>query len=336
MHRGIKDASATVGAREFHTKTGVAKKQREVEAYFIDNFVDPGTGSVKEWYVRRRPCPLCGENAAETIFTKNGFEHLLCGCGMIYVAMVLKNQYLNMLYADDKYEEETHISFRTEPRKSFIESLYQEGLDFLNSFGKNSGLLCDVGCSSGLFMEYAIRNGAFSVQGIEPSQFAVDLCRKNGLDATCGYFKPGILADNSMDVITLWDVLEHCDEIGEVLEAVYSALKPGGVVFLQVPNAMGLAPRIMRQDCNMFTGFGHINLFGPHTLEAMLEKHKFTDIAMQTVISEISVVNNYINYHDPYHGPSDERERFLEVIDLETIRKNLWGYKLQAVGIKAG
>ncbi|MEE9604956.1 MAG: hypothetical protein V3V70_05215 [Candidatus Scalindua sp.] len=111
-------------------------------------------------------------------------------------------------------------------------------------------------------------------------------------------------------------------------------LVPGGIVFLQVPNIMGIAPRIMRQDCNMFTGFGYIYLLGPDTLKRILDKNMFKEIKMQSVISEISVISNYLNYHDPYRGPSLERDNILGVLDIETIHKNLWGYKLQVVGKK--
>ena len=55
---------------------------------------------------------------------------------------------------------------------------------------------------------------------------------------------------------------------------------------------------------------------------------------MQSVISEISVINNYLNYHDPYQGPSLEKDNILGALDIETIHKNLWGYKLQVVGKK--
>lgn len=329
-----RDASASVGAREFHKKTGITENLRQTEQSFQDKFVDLSSGKVKDVYVTRRPCPLCSKESGEVVFVKNGFDHLHCSCGMIYVADVLKDEYLNMVYADEAYAEETHNSFRTEPRRSFISAIYEEGMALIKTCRAEPGRLLDVGCSSGLFMEFAQEQG-YKASGIEPSQYAVEYAQKNGLDAHQGYFKKGSVQSDSYDLVTLWDVLEHCDKPSEILNDINDALEPGGIIFLQVPNVMGLAPRIMRKDCNMFTGFGHINLFGPETLTNILKQCGYTDIRLQSVISEISVITNYLAYYDPYLGPSMERKSILGLIDLTDIQKNLLGYKLQAVALKA-
>jgi 2-polyprenyl-3-methyl-5-hydroxy-6-metoxy-1,4-benzoquinol methylase len=331
---GVKhDASAVLGACEFHKKTGITEQMRRLEGTFRKQFVNARTGRIKRRYVRKRTCPLCNGKEFFVIFVKNGFPHVRCECGMIYVPEILKDEYANIVYADQSYEEETHRSFRTEPRKSFIEAIYVDGMSLLNKAGIRSGRLLDVGCSSGMFMEYAQKKG-FSVKGVEPSEYAVNLARSMGLDVRKGYFEKSTPESELFDVVTLWDVLEHCDDPFEILGTAREALAPGGCIFLQVPNAMGLAPRIMQARCNMFTGFSHINLFGPDTLEAILGKCGFGNMTMQTVISEVSVLNNYLHYHDPYYGPSTEREKVLGLISLKDINENLLGYKLQIAAIK--
>lgn len=327
------DASATMGAKEFHEKTGITENLRRIEKIFKETWVDPVSGRIRKEYISPRACPLCSKSGGEHAFVKNGFEHVRCSCGMLYVPEVLKGEYLNYVYADPKYEEETHLSFRTEPRKSFIEAIYLDGLSLMDKSGIRSGKMLDVGCSSGLFMELAVKQG-FTTRGVEPSEYAVNIARQQGLDVIQGYFHAGMFEDGSYDVVVLWDVLEHCEDPAEILRDSLNVLRPGGSFFLQVPNGMGLAPRIMRQDCNMFTGFGHINLFGPDTLREVLTKNGFDNIEMQTVISEISVINNYLGFYDPYHGPSIEKESILGLIDIDSIHKNLLGYKLQAVAKK--
>lgn len=327
------DASATMGAKEFHEKTGITDSLRRIEKIFKETWVDPVSGRIRKEYVSLRPCPLCSRSDGESAFVKNGFDHIRCSCGMIYVPEVLKDKYINYVYADPDYEKETHLSFRTEPRKSFIEAIYIDGLNLMEKTGVASGEMLDVGCSSGMFMELALERG-FSARGVEPSEYAVSIAKERGLNVIQGYFRKGMFENGSYDIVVLWDVLEHCEDPGEILKDSLDVLRPGGSFFLQVPNGMGLAPRIMREDCNMFTGFGHINLFGPETLRKVLEKNGFEDIFMQTVISEISVINNYLNYYDPYHGPSLEKENILGVVDIETIHKKLLGYKLQAVAKK--
>ena len=52
---------------------------------------------------------------------------------------------------------------------------------------------------------------------------------------------------------------------------------------------------------------------------------------MQTVISEIGVINNYLNFENPYLGSSDNKAFIPNLIDEEQIHKTLQGYKLQIV-----
>ena len=167
-----RDASASIGAGEYHRKTGITRDLRNMERSFREKMIDPATGLVKRECVESRPCPVCGSGEHETVFVKNGFDHVRCTCGMIHVSPVLRDEYLNLVYAGADYEAETHDSFRSEPRRSFIEALYAEGIELLRFGGKSAGSLLDVGCSSGLFMEYAASRG-YQPWGIEPSEYAV-------------------------------------------------------------------------------------------------------------------------------------------------------------------
>ena len=117
-----------------------------------------------------------------------------------------------------------------------------------------------------------------------------------GLQITTGYLQQGVFPDQSFDVVTLWDVLEHCAKPQVILNDIYRILRPGGALVIQVPNAWGLAPRILREQCNMFTGFSHINLYGPESLKRACEKEEYRRIKLQSVVSEISVINNYLNF----------------------------------------
>ena len=165
----IYDASATIGAREYHKKTGLTRQLRNAEQDFKDRFVkyESGEERVKDEYVDSRKCPLCNENNGDIIFIKNGFEHVRCKCGMVYVSKTLKNEFENIIYANKAYEIETHKSFRTEPRSSFIRAVYEEGLKLIEQAGALHGSLLDVGASSGLFMEYAVEIGS-KQRGLNP------------------------------------------------------------------------------------------------------------------------------------------------------------------------
>ncbi len=328
-----RDASAELGASAFHKATGIAAAQRKTELEFRSQFVDPVSRKIRSHFVTTRPCPVCGGTSGEVSFTKNGFDHVLCECGMVYVPELLKPEHLNLVYSGGDHEKETHDAFRDEPRRTFICEIYKAGLDLIEKETSGGRECLDVGCSSGLFMEYANERG-YVTEGIEPSDYAVEYGRNLGLNITKGYFTAQSVGERKFSLVTLWDVLEHCDEPRVILKDIHEVLGADGAVFIQVPNVAGIAPRMLRERCNMFNGYAHINLFSPETLRKLLLDVGFKEPVFRSVISEISVVNNYLKYFDPYFGTSSGKEQVFDCISPEYIVTNLLGYKLQVVARK--
>ena len=86
----------------------------------------------------------------------------------------------------------------------------------------------------------------------------------------------------------------------------------------------------------MFSGFAHINIFNPNTLKRVLKESGFEVNHMETIISEINVINNYLNYEHPYAGGSEEKTKILGFPELDEnfIHKNMLGYKMITVSKK--
>src|SRR5947208_15134633 len=64
-------------------------------------------------------------------------------------------------------------------------------------------------------------------------------------------------ADNSFDVVTATEVVEHLECYRGVLRDIYRVVKPGGICVLTTPNVLNLNSRLR------FLWFGFWNLFGP-------------------------------------------------------------------------
>jgi SAM-dependent methyltransferase len=74
------------------------------------------------------------------------------------------------------------------------------------------------------------------VTGIDISAEIVQFCRSRGLETTLvgsGYDLP--IRDRSMDLVALFDTIEHIPDDRAVLRACQRALKPGGLLFVSVP-----------------------------------------------------------------------------------------------------
>ncbi|MBU2430945.1 MAG: class I SAM-dependent methyltransferase, partial [Proteobacteria bacterium] len=75
----------------------------------------------------------------------------------------------------------------------------------------------------------------------------------------------------------------------------------------------------------------HVNLYGVNTIKQLADKCGLKILDIQTVISEIGVINNYLNYEDPYLGSINNKINIPGLIDEAQLNERLMGYKLQVV-----
>jgi SAM-dependent methyltransferase len=92
----------------------------------------------------------------------------------------------------------------------------------------------DVGCGAGGMLAPLGRYG--EVSGIDTSPELVEFCRARGFDRVkvgSAYDLPA--AAGSLDLITLFDTIEHVPDDERALRECRRALAPGGLLFVSVP-----------------------------------------------------------------------------------------------------
>ncbi len=109
--------------------------------------------------------------------------------------------------------------------------------------------LLDLGCGLGSLLLEARRRGA-EVVGLEPDAASLALSRhrlqRAGAAGGCLLAAQGErlpLADGRLDIVTCCSVLEHVQDPLAVLREVARVLRPGGLLYLGVPNALGFVER---------------------------------------------------------------------------------------------
>jgi SAM-dependent methyltransferase len=99
--------------------------------------------------------------------------------------------------------------------------------------------ILDVGCGTGANLEMLGEFG--DAEGVDVSADALSFCRQRGLDhVRLGEAETLPYSDQSFDLVTALDVVEHLDDDLAGLREMYRVLKPGGHAMMFVPAFMFL------------------------------------------------------------------------------------------------
>ncbi|KAF2332203.1 class I SAM-dependent methyltransferase [Flavobacterium nitrogenifigens] len=137
------------------------------------------------------------------------------------------------------YESEDYIS-HTDNKRSLFEKAYhfvknialKNKLNLINSQQPKKGKLLDIGAGTGDFLLTA-KNDGWETIGVEPSDRAKNIAKEKGISFV---EETSALESNSLDVITMWHVLEHVPNLEHQIQELKRLLKPTGTLIVAVPN----------------------------------------------------------------------------------------------------
>jgi 2-polyprenyl-3-methyl-5-hydroxy-6-metoxy-1,4-benzoquinol methylase len=137
--------------------------------------------------------------------------------------------------------------------------------------------LLDVGCWTGEFVAWLQRRRPhWRVQGLEPVESAARMAReRHGAKVTTGSLTDCPFAAGSLDVVTMWHVLEHLDDPPAAVSGARRLLKPGGLLALRTPNYGSLYRRLYGGRWRGYRAGEHLYLFTVPTLRRLLEASGF-------------------------------------------------------------
>ncbi len=177
-------------------------------------------------------CYLCGSINNKTVFLENQIPILEClNCGHIFSSYEQSDHYDG--YWGEEESKEFDLEWWDKAHRKVYSTFIQEFLK------EKEGSILDVGCGLGFFVKSVMnQKPKWNVIGYEMSKTAVKFAReKNGLTNVFeGMVEHSNIPKNSLDIITMWDVIEHIPKPKPLLKYLYSLLKPNGFLFIQTPN----------------------------------------------------------------------------------------------------
>jgi 2-polyprenyl-3-methyl-5-hydroxy-6-metoxy-1,4-benzoquinol methylase len=231
-------------------------------------------GDLRAGELIRVPCPCCGGAASR-------FERLLCGftlercrsCSMVFVNPRLDGSSVADLYLRKTPEGQADFYARTVSARQRHE--YRRILADLRHLLPGTGRLLDLGCAAGYFMDEA--NGAgFVAHGIDLAPWVEEIAAQRGVaNVRAGRLTDASYPGGSFDVVHSSQVFEHLPDPRSELEEIRRVVRPGGLLYINVPNYQCLSIVVGRDDFELNTPPEHLSYFTPRTLARLLKTAGF-------------------------------------------------------------
>lgn len=288
-------------------------------------YIDPESGLFFESLLENRVCPVCQTDHEQFVFFKDGGRYVKCTeCEMIYLNPVFHDIAIENHYRNNHDLQSEIVNNDSE----FYTDLYTKGLNAVTRHVVGGNIL-DIGCSAGNFLDIALAAG-WKTFGVELNEKESAYAAEKG-HIVYNRLLETISFDVSLDAVSLWDVFEHLKDGRAYLMQIKNLLSEEGVIFLQIPSADSLAAKMLQDKCQMFDGIEHVNLYSYKAIEKLAAECGFEILHHETVISEIGIMNNYLNYDDPYLGGSTNLNNIVGLINEEALHSAKMGYKMQLV-----
>jgi SAM-dependent methyltransferase len=181
------------------------------------------------------------------------------------------------------YETEYWKHYGEEQTGTERDNIHAHVLAWLDRLSPRRGTVLDVGCGGGRFL-YLCQTEGWKAIGIEPSRDAAIHARQRGLEVHGQAWPAPAIADESVKVVTFINVLDHLPDPFEALREAARVLKPGGLLYIRVPNAPFHA-WLKRSFAH--TGLAqipvlHLYGFGRRTFSLLLPRFGFMPLAVRT------------------------------------------------------
>lgn len=195
-------------------------------------------------------CIVCQSNEATPLFRTcdrhygipGEFDLIRClHCGLVRLDPVPTADELGAMYAEDYYAyqpQRKDFMLKRLARKILVTKIVTH-----NPKISNPGEFLDIGCGSGDYLHLMKAKG-WRVRGVEPSSFGASEGKRAGLDIFNGTLHDANFPSDSFDYVRANHSFEHIPNPVEVLSEVHRIVKPGGKIFIGVPNIDSLPYRM--------------------------------------------------------------------------------------------
>lgn len=212
-------------------------------------------------------CPICNSTAFNSLFTKDDEPFVECQqCSLTMINP--RPRYANIFKGYTREYSQGYINKkdkkirRAKRRVRKMKKIIPEGR------------WLDIGCSAGFILSIA-RTANYDTYGIEIDPLGVKHAREVlGLDNIFqGRFEEHRFDDNFFDIITMYDVIEHVQDLNEIVKELKRILNKNGVIEIWTPDIGHWRVPKSLIEWEAIKPSEHLYYFNKKTLSMILHKH---------------------------------------------------------------
>lgn len=222
-----------------------------------------------------RVCPCCG--GARFVASRKVLDYDLVrciDCSMVYCNPGPSRDSLQFIYQEKDIEQSIALYERIATERTLAS--YDTRLAALERVAARKGRLLDFGCAAGYFVQRAQVLG-WDAYGLDFGNWVeVAAARRHVKNVKSSTLSSANFESSSFDVIHSAQVFEHLVDPSEVLDQLVDLLKPGGIIYIDVPNYKTLPIIFDRDDFVLNSPPQHINYFTPDALSKFVRSAGLT------------------------------------------------------------
>lgn len=226
-----------------------------------------------------RVCPICGDSGT-----------------LAYEARIIPELIGDFTYASRKAPELMHYEYRACPncdllftsslpdRSSLLSAYEAAAFDasIESTFAAETYLgaikrvlrspitsVLDVGCGDGEFLLACRNSGISRIAGIEPSSAASGAADESIASVIVGGGYEEYVCEESFDLVTLFQTIEHIDDPMGFLQRAKSLARPGGYVAIACHDFQAPVNRLLKDKSPIFD-IEHLQIFSKRAIEAAM------------------------------------------------------------------
>jgi len=224
-------------------------------------------------------CLLCSSQDIRFLYFKFGRFIVKCKkCGLIFAIPQPSEEEILSRYESplffNEYLKNFHATYK-EYDFQFIEKHYRIFLDLIRKLYFPGAKLLDVGCGAGFFLKAAIKEG-WQGEGVEISNLAANYAENIvKIPIHRGSLESLSIPDESYDLITMLDLLEHLLNPLGTLQTAYRLLKKGGYIFACTPEFHSLSRLYLGKSWAVLSPAEHLFYFTSRSLSYLFKSACF-------------------------------------------------------------